>query len=347
MLTDIRLRSQQLADPRFDDPKRLVAWMGAIQAQDYRMAKWAVGLRLKSAMAGSVEDALARGEILRTHVMRPTWHFVAAEDIRWMLKLTGHRVRAANESLGRTHKLDFNEEMYLRGNRELGKMLAGHRYLTKQEIKVLLGRAGLPSEPAAVTRFLIRAETDGLVCSGADRDGKPTYALLEERVPQGPELTKEEALARLADRYFQSHSPARAEDFAWWSGLPVNEVRLAINLLGTMLLREGEWLVHASCRDIPAADVMHLLPAYDEYLISYKDRTPVLAPEHHPKAFNRYGIFQPVVLLDGRIVGNWSRPAKKGDTGIEISCFEPDQYLCPERTAEAERRYITFYPNRR
>lgn len=240
MLTDIRMRSQQLADPQFDDPKELVTWMGAMQAQDYRMAKWAVGVRLRSASLKTVNDALDRGRILRTHVMRPTWHFVAAEDIRWMVRLSARRIRSANESLGRTHRLGFTEETYRRGSRQLEKMLCGGRNLTKAEVKVGLDRAGLPSEPAAVTRFLMRAETDGLVCSGPDRGGKPTYALLEERVPPMPELTKEESLARLADRYFRSHSPATAEDFAWWSGLSVTEVREAISLLGSALIKEGD-----------------------------------------------------------------------------------------------------------
>lgn len=346
MLTDIRLRCQQLADPQFDDPTELVSWMGAVQAQDYRMAKWAVGVRLHSASLKAVDDALDRGEILRTHVMRPTWHFVAAEDIRWMVRLSAQRIRSANESLGRTHRLGFTEDTYRRGNRQLEKMLCGRRSLTKAEVGAELGRAGLPSEPAAVTRFLMRAEADELVCSGPDRGGKPTYALLEERVPPVPELTKEEALARLADRYFRSHSPATLEDFAWWSGLSVTEVREAVRLLGGALVKDGEWLAHESCRDIPVPEVLHLLPAYDEYLIGYTERTAVLAAEHQAKAFNRFGIFQPVVLHNGRIAGNWHRRSGKC-AAVEISWFEPDDYLCNRSTTKAEDRYTAFYEDKR
>lgn len=161
-----------------------------------------------------------------------------------------------------------------------------------------------------------------------------------------PELTKEESLGRLADRYFRSHSPATAEDFAWWSGLPVTEVREAISLLGSALIKDGDLLIHTSCRDTSAADILHLLPAYDEYLIGYKDRTGVLALEHHAKAFNRFGIFQPVVLHNGRIMGNWSlRSGRSAKVGI--SCFEPDYYLCSRLTAEAESRYITFHEDKR
>lgn len=337
MFTDIRLLGQQLAEPQFDTPRNLVSHMGAMQAQSYDMAKWAVGIRLRSGSIGAVEGALARGEILRTHVMRPTWHFVAAENIRWMVRLSARRVRTANESLGRTHKLGFTEEMYLRGNRALERMLEGHKSLTKEEVRTELDRAGLPAEQGAETRFLMRAETDALVCSGPDKGGKPTYALLEERVPLMPEITREEALARLARSYFRSHAPATLADFAWWSGLGLAEAREAVALIGGELVRDGEWLVHETCRDTAAGEVLHLLPAYDEYLIAYKDRTGVLAPEHQAKAFNSFGIFQPVVLHNGHIRGNWGRK------GAEVSFFEPEGEVPPELLEKAIYHYRTFH----
>lgn len=337
MFTDIRLLSQQLARPQYDSPRELVARMGAIQAQDYRMAKWAVGIRLRRGSIGAVDGALARGEILRTHVMRPTWHFVAAEDIRWMVKLSAKRVRMANESSGRSHKLGFTEETYLRGNRQVEKMLEGNKSLTREEIRTELERAGLPSDTAAVRRFLIRAETDGLVCSGPDRGAKPTYALLEERVPPVPEITQEEALARLARSYFRSHAPATLADFAWWSGLGLTEAREAVALIGQELVREGEWLVHDSCRDSPAGEVLHLLPSYDEYLIAYKDRTGVLAREHQTRAFSNNGIFQLVVLHNGHIRGNWGR------SGADISFFEPEGEVPVGLLDNAINHYRTFH----
>lgn len=195
MLTDIRLLSQQLAKPRFKSPKEVVAWMGAIQAQEYAMAKWAVGTRLKSSSLQAVDDALAKGEILRTHILRPTWHFIAAEDIRWMLQLSGGRIRTAFDSYAKSRKMEITGSFYAKGCRLLEQLLGGNKSLTKQELMDEFGRAGVEADNHLIHYFLVRAETDGLVCSGVDKNKKPTYALLEERVPPVKELNREEALA--------------------------------------------------------------------------------------------------------------------------------------------------------
>ncbi len=310
MIKSIRLRSQQLSRPAFDRPEEAVSWMGAVQAQHHAMSKWAVGIRLKAGGGEAVERALREGKILRTHVMRPTWHLVAAEDLRWMLKLSASRIRAANDSLARTHGLELTERFYARCNRLLEDMLRGHKSLTRQEIAQELERAGIPADAPRMTRLLMRAETEGIVCSGVDRDGTHTYALLEERVTPARELHREEALARLAEKYFRSHSPATLSDFVWWSGLPLTEARRAIGSLGARLvsLRFGvrELLVHESWKgtDNAAGHEVHFLPPYDEYLLGYKDRSDVLASEFRARAFNAWGVFYPVVSYGGRIVGN-------------------------------------------
>ena len=141
MITDIRLRSQQLVNPAFNDPKELVAWMGALQGQEYSMAKWAVGLRLKKPDIRKVEAALEKGEILRTHVLRPTWHLVVAEDIRWMLKLSARRVKLAYDSYWKNHGI--SEELYIKSLEVIVRALEGNRYLTRQEIGEELNRAGV------------------------------------------------------------------------------------------------------------------------------------------------------------------------------------------------------------
>ena len=267
MITDIRLAGQQLAAPRFDTPKKLVSWMGAIQAQDYAMARWAVGIRLKSATARSVGETFSRGEILRTHVMRPTWHLVAAEDIRWMLKLSARRIRSANESLAKGRQLELTEQLHYRCDRLLEKMLEGNRNLTKQQIGEELNRQGIAADTPRLTRLLMRAETEAVVCSGPFSGGKQTYALLEERVPPVPELHPDEALAKLATAYFRSHSPASMQDFVWWSGLSVTEARHSVGLIGRSLTAERfgqrELFVHESCRAAETSGVpLYLLPAY-------------------------------------------------------------------------------------
>lgn len=200
--------------------------MGAIQAQDYRMAKWAVGCRTASTDATQIEAALNRGDILRTHLLRPTWHFVSSKDLRWMLSLTADRIRTANESFARGTDAEFTPRLLSRSLELLQKTLEGNKHRTKEEIGEALNQRGIPLSQYALRHLLMRAETDGIVCSGADKKGTATYALLDERAPHGEEPSREEALARLARIYFRSHSPATLADFTWWSGLTATEARL-------------------------------------------------------------------------------------------------------------------------
>ena len=318
-IPNIRLQNQQLLNPLFCQPKELVSWLGAMQAQNYSMVKWAVGMRLKSATIQTVEEALRKGEILRTHVMRPTWHLVAAEDIRWMLKLSARRIKSANDSFAKGYDLEITDELYAKSYNLLEKILCGNKSLTKQEIAEHFCCSGIlvEADNHRMTRFMVRAEQEGIVCSGEDKGGKYTYALLEERVPPVPEITKDEALARLARSYFRSHAPAVLQDFIWWSGLPVSEAKQAIYLIESELTAEqwnGQtWYVHEACRTRgKVSGRLHLLPSYDEYLLGYKDRTDVLPKEHYPKAFTNNGLFYPVILHEGQVIGNWSKSAKKG-----------------------------------
>ena len=282
--------------------------------------------------------------------MRPTWHLVAAEDIRWMLKLSARRIRSANESLAKGRQLELTEQLHYRCDRLLEKMLEGNRNLTKQQIGEELNRQGIAADTPRLTRLLMRAETEAVVCSGPFSGGKQTYALLEERVPPVPELHPDEALAKLATAYFRSHSPASLQDFVWWSGLsrlhrspafgrPHRKIadRRTFRTTGTVL-------VHESCRAAETSGVpLYLLPAYDEYLIGYKDRTDVLRPEHRARAFTNSGIFYPVILYGGRIAGNWKRPARPDDSCVETSFFETDTAVDRDILEEAVNRYRAFY----
>ena len=347
-LIAVRLSAQQLSDPRFDDPRALVRWMGAVQAQDYKAVRWAVGIRLRTASLRAVDRALERGEILRTHVMRPTWHLVAAEDIRWMLRLSARRIRSANSSLARSRGLGIDDGMYSRSNRLIEKMLRGNLCLTKRQIADRFQAAGIAADTHFMTRYLMRAEADGIVCSGPDRAGQFTYALLEERVAPVPELTRDESLGRLARAYFRSHSPATASDFAWWSGLSASDVRAAIGSirdeLETLRLGDRERLIHRSWMDVPApAPALHRLPPYDEYLIGYRDREPVLRAEHAPAAHNRWGIFYPVVLAAGRVAGNWSAARREGRPIAEVSFFDSSGPTDPALVEQAVGRYRAFF----
>lgn len=343
-LTELRLRNQLLLQPPFDAPQQVVEWMGAVQAQDYRMAKWAVGCRTASTDATQIEAALNRGDILRTHLLRPTWHFVSSKDLRWMLSLTADRIRAANESFARGTDAEFTPRLLSRSLELLQKTLEGNKHRTKEEIGEALNQRGIPLSQYALRHLLMRAETDGVVCSGADKKGTATYALLDERAPHGEEPSREEALARLARIYFRSHSPATLADFTWWSGLTATEARRAVasiaEALSTEYFGDREFFVFRNAAAAaPPCDTTHLLPAYDQYLIGYKDRSDVLAKEHTAKAFNSYGIFQPVILCDRQIVGNWKRTAGRGNVTIQTTLWVN---AVPKALDAAIARYRSF-----
>lgn len=346
-IPNIRLQNQQLLNPLFCQPKELVSWLGAMQAQNYSMVKWAMGTRLKSATIQTVEEALRKGEILRTHVMRPTWHLVAAEDIRWMLKLSAGRIISANESYAKGHDLEISEELYTKSHNLLEKILCGKKSLTRQEIAEHFNRSGIVADNHRMTRFMARAEQVGIVCSGEDKGSKCTYALLEERVPPMPELTKDESLARLARSYFRSHSPAVLQDFVWWSGLPVSDAKQAIYLIASELTteqwKEQTWYIHDACRTRgKLTDDIHLLPSYDEYLLGYKDRTDVLPLEHYPKAFTNNGLFFPIILHKGQVVGNWNKSAKKKGLDLEYSCFRQEADMDEAMLHQAKQKFAQF-----
>ena len=345
MIANTRVLSQQLSKQSFDKPKDLVSWMGAIQAQSYEMSKWAVGIRTKSARISDVEEALQKGEILRTHILRPTWHLVAAEDIRWMLALSSKRIKAAIESYGKY--LDIPNNLYSKSFHLIEKILEGNKSMTKQEIGEEITRSGITIDTIKMNHLIMQAEAEGIICSGIYQGSKNTYALLEERVAPAKKLEKEEALARLATKYFQSHSPASLQDFTWWSGLSITEARQAIkliepNLIADRFASENVYIHESYDKNIKTDNGLYLLPSYDEYLISYKDRTTVLDLQHHSKAFSNNGIFQPVILHQGIIIGNWKKSIKKGGINIEASFFEQDTRIDNDLINKASERYKNF-----
>src|SRR5688572_22256001 len=229
-----RLRNHKLSSPVFKQPADVVRWMGAVQAQEFHAAKWALALRMRAATSASIADAYNHGEILRTHVMRPTWHFVTPEDIRWLLVLTAPRV---NLRCGPNYrKYEVDDTVFKKARRVLVKVLQGGKHVTRAELKAALNRAGIDaSDTVRMAHIMLRAELDALVCSGAMRGKQFTYALLDERAPANQTLSRDEALAELAKRYFTSHGPATMQDFVWWSGLRTADARRGIELAGDQL----------------------------------------------------------------------------------------------------------------
>lgn len=323
-IVSLRLNNQWLhQSPALDIPE-IVSRMGALQAQDFAMSKWALGIRKPGAFETEIETAFNSGSIVRTHVMRPTWHTVAASDIYWMQDLSAKRIKGSAK--GRLKELELTPEVLSRFYSILEKTLAGNNHHTRDELVSLFEQNSIANYDNRMSHILILAEQDGLICSGKIKQGKTTYALLEEWVPQKSNISREEALEKLARKYFSSHGPATLTDFQWWSGLSLSEVRKALNLIQHDFLSENigsetYWFSHTITSSVPE-NTIHLLPAFDECIISYKDRTATLTVDHHKKAVTRNGIFHPVILHNGKAVGIWKRTIKNQKVTIDIHPFD-------------------------
>lgn len=317
--------------------------LGAVQAQDYPGAKWALGLRLPDAKDADIEQAFERGDILRTHVMRPTWHFVAPADIRWIVELTAPRVNAVNAYMYR--KMELDNAIFQRSNAALIKALQGGKQLTRTELAAVLEQIGIVADGFRLSYLMMRAELDGIICSGGRRGKQFTYALLDERAPQARTLQRDEALAELTKRYFTSHGPATIEDFAWWSGLTKADVKAGIEMVGAELVCEviGDqtyWIV-ASIPPAPELPLTaYLLPTYDEYLIGFASfgRAQSGGQDVREKL-----VFDSIILMGDRIVGSWRRTFSKGAIVIESAPFRP--FTADEQAAfvAAAERYGAFF----
>ena len=340
-----RLANQRLTHGGRRSPVDVVSWLGAVQAQEYAAASWAIGLRMHDGTTSNViERAFTDGRILRTHVMRPTWHFVAPADIRWLLDLTGPRVHRIMAPYNRQLGLDI--AMLTRATSIIERALSDSRHLTRAELGTALQAAGLTLDHIRLAHTAMHAELEGVICSGPRRGGKFTYALVADRAPSAGRLSRDEALAELTRRFFRSHGPATARDFAWWSGLTTADALRGLEM-NRARARTAEnrkyWTVGRSggsaTRDAPA----HLLPVYDEYLIAYRDREAV---PHGPvtMAFGsaRKVMFQHAFVIAGQVAGTW-RPSRDARApSIQIAPLR--RLTAPERraVAEAAARYARF-----
>ena len=339
-----RLINQQLAGTKCTRPKEMVGYLGAVQAQDYAMAKWAVGIRL-STTENAIEKALDDGDIVRTHILRPTWHMVAASDIRWMLALTAPQIKKTNNAMSRKYGLDTS--ILNRCNAIIEKSLSGRQYLTRKEIVLELNHQGIDTSDLRANLIIVNAELDGIVCNGSRRGKQFTYALLDERVPPANPFAKEEGLAALAQRYFTSHGPATLHDFAWWSGLTLTDARQALELVRPYLLaaeNNGQtyWFDPALSADHDKGESVLFLPAFDEYMVSYKDRSASLDPSVAKAAITGNGIFRPIIVIGGKVVGLWKRTFQKSKVLIEPYYFYPPPASQKQAVREAAACYGNF-----
>ena len=326
-ITARRLRAQRLTGKPLASPVDVVRWLGAVQSQDYAGAKWALARRSRAITDAELDRLFDDGAILRTHVMRPTWHFVVPEDIRWLLDLTASRVRAGLAS--RYRELEIDDRVAARAAAAFAAALAGGRYLTRPELGQALRAAGISPEGQRLPHLLLRAELDQVIVSGPRHGKQFTYARFEERVPKSPALERSEALGELTLRYFRSHGPAQVSDFTWWSGLTAAEARRGIDTAGGNLESvtfDGNdyWCQAAASKPSSAGVAAHLLPNFDEYTVGYRDRSALIPTGgRFDRSLYSFGsILSNILTIDGVVRGAWRRSFVRDGVLIEIRLSE-------------------------
>jgi hypothetical protein len=331
-LADWRLHNQHLTGMPFDDPVDVVTWLGAVQSQDYAGGKWAVSIRTKGLDNAAIEQAINEGRIQRTHILRPTWHFVTPADIRWMLDLTAPRVKIALRSTDK--RLELDEATIAKSQAIIEKALKGGKQLTRAEMEQALNAGGIVTRIEAeadvrLGHILYHAELDKLICNGLWRGKHSTHALFDERVPATKPLAREEAVGELAKRYFTSHGPATLKDYVWWSGLTMTDAKagVAMNkpLLASEKIQDKEYW-YATSMPAPAMNTIqksaHLLPNYDEYIVAYVDRSAIYDSDHADKLDSRGNVlFNHTIVMDGMIVGTWKRTLRAYAVVFEWTLF--------------------------
>lgn len=306
-----RLASQRLVGDGFGSVPDAVRAFGAMQAQDYPATCWALAQRVPGISRADIDRVLGEGLVVRTHVMRPTWHLVAGQDARWLLELTGPRVLQAMG--GRLRRLELERRDLDRAFDLIGEALAGGKALTRREVGRLLEASGLSAEGQRLPHILAAAELSCVIVSGPWRKWEATYMLMDERLPGQGGRDRDESLGDLARRYFNTHGPARLQDFAWWSGLTLTECRRAAEIAGLDLELELEPQTRDHC--------LHLLPNFDEYTVGYRDRSALVDPavEFRPELFRFRNVLSNVVTIDGLVAGAWARR----DSRIEVRPLRP------------------------
>ena len=335
----IRLLNQQLVAPQFSNPEEVVSYMGAMQAQKYRMMRWAVAMRTRKPSAKAFKRAFDSGRIIRLHLMRGTWQLVSAGDYWSMIELCAPKAIAVTRGWMSSNKITIPDAELMHVRDILAQTAADKGSVTKEDFIQALAEKDLRLDDHRLSYHIRMAEMSGTLCSGDLLPMKATYALTADKVGPKPKIDRDETLLRFTRKYFQSRQPATLHDFAWWSGLNVSECRRGIALLGDSIHIEAwkgrEFYLTDDCR---TRGFKHgrfvLIPPYDEYLISYKSRDIVLPAEYRHHAHNNSGIFKPVIALDGIICGNWS-PFKDD---CQVTFF--DAGYTPEAVKPAWQTYM-------
>jgi hypothetical protein len=342
----LRLHNQHIAAPRFKRPAQIVAWLGAVQAQDFAGALWSIGLRLIGATEKDIERAIADRTIVRTWPMRGTLHFVAAADVHWMRALLTPCV--VTRSAPRQRELELDASVFARCEKIFLKALRGGRQLLREEMLNLLEKARIRTAGQRGYHILWRLAQEGLLCFGPHAGKQPTFTLLDEWCPATKPLDREQSLAALATRYFTSHGPATLQDFIGWTALPAADARQGLNLAAGDLAQEViDGKTYWFSRELPPTTkksaVVHLLPGFDEYMLGYRDRSPSLRAGDAQKICpGSNGMFIPTVIIDGQVGGTWKRVLKKRSVSVTAFPFTSFTRTQQRTIAIAAIRYSHF-----
>lgn len=322
----LRLYNQHISEPRFSKPEDIVKWMGAVQAQDYLGSLWAIGLRLKNKNESDIEASINNKKIVRSWPMRGTLHFVAAEDLRWMQQLLTPRI--IKRSAGLYKQAELDSKVLAKSRKLISTALKGEHQFTRNEIYAVLERAKISTGGQRGLHILGHFAQEGLICFGPRKGKQQTFVLLDEWLPPTKIPAREEVLAKLAITYYRSHGPATINDFAWWCGLTLSEVKIAIQLTGSRLIEEklngqSYWMLPQT-KQAKSSQHVFLLPSFDEYLVAYKDRSAALDPKfvNNIKSLGN-GIFTSPLIINGRMAGVWNRSLEKGEVLVETNSFVP------------------------
>ncbi len=339
-IIQIRLHNQLISCAQFKRPEEVVEWFGAVQAQDYPGAKWSIALRIPGTKDEDIENTIAEKKIIRTWPIRGTLHFVSAKDIHWMLSLVEPRIITGNKT--RETQLGLNEKIYKKANDILLRILKG-KSLTRDEITDKLKQSGIKADGVKLSHILQRAGLKKNICFSVRREKQFTYTLLN--LSETKTLERDEALAELAKRYFQSHGPAALQDFIWWSGLSAGESRKAIEIIKSKLVKKilnNKIFWMSEKVQLKKSPDVYLLPGFDEYLIGYKDRTEIINKEHFKRLNAGGGFLSPTIIIKGRVTGTWKREFKRNKVIISIRPFNAFNKSEKKKIIKAGERYGEF-----
>ncbi len=344
-ILQLRLQNQQLTSTVFSKPGQLAEWLCGIQSQEYKSSKWALGVRLPAITESDIEHEIANHTLIRSWIFRGTLHLVNANDLRWLLDLLAPRIMKSASS--RHKQLELDEVTFRRSNIVLSRVLSGGNQFSREELSVELQKAGIITTGQRLVHILQRASLEQLICFGARRGKEYTFTLLDEKVPATATKPREEALLELARRYFTSRGPASLQDFAWWSGLSQSDARIGIGGAGSLLQEEivkgvKYWFSKNLPDRIANVPSVQLLPAFDEFVISYADRSHCLDSSHTKKVISSNGIFYPIVVINGMVAGTWKRMVNKESVSIETNLFAPLSSESMVLFEQAAERFAIF-----